>query len=416
VTDDPQLGRVLAGRYRIDELIGRGGMSTVYRAFDTRLQRSVAIKIFEPSDDDEARWESEIRLLSQLSDPHLVTLHDAHLEPRGSVAPSYLVMEYVAGSSLQQHLAEAGPSGPLAALIVAEIGEALAAVHLRGIVHRDVKPANILLEPSDVPPLRIRTKLADFGIAHLLGDDRITRTGTIIGTAAYTSPEQVRGEQATTSSDLYSLGLVAIETLTGRSPFAGTPAETLVARLSRDPELPAGLPGEWSDLLRAMTANDPSRRPTAIAAALTARHIESELAAGGPRLPGEPEGDAPPPTEAMLAPTLVLPASGATALMPPAADGPTAREIRRPSLRRAGARSRVFVAASAKRWAVALAVIAALAILVIAVLSTAPTRATPPAETPSATPHTSIVPSPATTATPAPVKQKPGKGSTKKKG
>jgi serine/threonine protein kinase len=309
MADDTRLGLVLGDRYRVDELIGRGGMSTVYRGFDTRLQRVIAIKVFQHGeDDDEKRWESEVRLLSQLSHPHLVTLHDAHLEPAGEDRPSYLVMEYVPGSSLQQHLAEHGPSAPLAALVIAQIGEALESVHSRGIVHRDLKPGNILVEPSELPPLLLRTKLADFGIAHLLGSDRATRTGTMVGTAAYTSPEQVNGDAATPASDVYSLGLVAMECLTGRPVFAGTASESLIARLTRDPMLPAGLPPTWTVLLASMTARDPNGRPTALAAALRARELVAlpvDVAPETVAMVTDPQA----PTERMPAPTLLLPAA-----------------------------------------------------------------------------------------------------------
>jgi serine/threonine protein kinase len=308
---DPLLGRVLGDRYRLDELIGRGGMSTVYRGFDTRLHRTVAIKVFQHGeDDDEQRWDSEVRLLSQLSHPHLVTLHDAHLEPAGAGRPSYLVMEYVPGSSLQQHLAGHGPSSPLAALVIAQIGEALESVHSRGIVHRDLKPGNILVEPSELPPLLLRTKLADFGIAHLLGSDRVTRTGTMVGTAAYTSPEQVNGEAATPASDVYSLGLVAIECLSGRPAFAGTASESLIARLARDPVLPTGLPPAWTVLLASMTTRDPHGRPTALAAALRARDLVAQSIDVAPSTVAMVT-DSTARTERMPAPTRLLPATAA---------------------------------------------------------------------------------------------------------
>ncbi|CAN5426547.1 hypothetical protein BH10ACT6_BH10ACT6_09310 [soil metagenome] len=309
---DARIGQLLGERYRVDELIGRGGMSTVYRGFDIQLHRAVAIKVFQHGeDDDEKRWESEVRLLSQLSHPHLVTLHDAHLEPAGEDRPSYLVMEYVPGSSLQQYLAEHGPSAPLSALVIAQIGEALESVHSRGIVHRDLKPGNILVEPSELPALLLRTKLADFGIAHLLGSDRVTRTGTMVGTAAYTSPEQVKGEAATAASDVYSLGLVAIECLTGSPAFAGTASESLIARLTRDPVLPAGLPPAWTVLLASMTARDPDGRPTALAAALRAHELVAQPVDVAPDTEAMVP-DSTVPTERMLAPTLLLPATSAT--------------------------------------------------------------------------------------------------------
>jgi len=194
----------------------------------------------------------------------------------------------------------------LAALVITQIGEALESVHSRGIVHRDLKPGNILVEPSELPPLLLRTKLADFGIAHLLGSDRVTRTGTMVGTAAYASPEQVNGEAATSASDVYSLGLVAIECLSGRPAFEGTASESLIARLTRDPELPAGLPPAWTVLLASMTARDPHGRPTALAAALDARELGAQpvdVASETAVMVTDPQA----PTERMPAPTLLLP-------------------------------------------------------------------------------------------------------------
>ena len=402
VTDDPQLGRILGDRFRIDELIGRGGMSTVYRGFDTRLHRAVAIKIFQPGADDDARWESEVGLLSQLSHPHLVTLHDAHLEPTDSSNPSYLVMEYVAGASLQKHLAELGPSAPLAALVVAQIGEALASVHGRGIVHRDLKPGNILLEPSDLPPLRLRAKLADFGIAHLLGSDRITRTGTMIGTAAYASPEQVHGQAATAASDIYSLGLVAIETITGGSPFPGTSAETIIARLTRDPEVPASLPAEWTALLESMTARDAALRPTAIVAAMRARELASEL--DGFALPvAPPAADGTGPTERMLLPTLLLPAAGIA--LPPADAAATVVSFSSnvPTAKKHSSRTRTILIAATLLAAVILVVVLALLALTH-LLSGVPV----PTTSPSTSPTISVAPS--ASPTPSQTSAKPGKG------
>lgn len=309
MSGDSDIGRVLGTRYRIDALIGRGGMSTVYRGFDLRLDRSVAIKLFQSGNGDGARWDSEVRLLSQLSHPHLVTLHDAHLEPAGSIEPSYLIMELVPGRDLQQQIAKVGPSPALASLVVEQIGEALGSVHRAGIVHRDLKPGNILIEASELPPLFLRAKLADFGIAHLLGADRVTQTGTMVGTAAYTAPEQVQGEAATPASDVYALGLVAIESLTGERAFGGSAAESLVGRLSRDPHVPDGLPPAWIALLASMTSRDPSLRPSALDAAIAARRLSDVPVADGSTAPTS-SGDPVNPelaTEVMLPPTLLLP-------------------------------------------------------------------------------------------------------------
>ncbi len=397
--NDPRLGHVLGDRYRVDVLIGHGGMSTVYRGFDLQLHRPVAIKVFQHAeDDDEQRWQSEMRLLSQLSHPHLVTLHDAHLEPIGDDRPSYLVMEYVPGSSLQQHLAENGPSAPLAALVVAQIGEALESVHARGIIHRDLKPGNILVEPSELPPIFLRTKLADFGIAHLLGSDRVTRTGTMVGTAAYTSPEQVNGDAVTPASDVYSLGLVAIECLSGRPAFPGTASESLIARLTRDPVLPADLPPAWTVLLTSMTARDPHDRPTPLAAALRAHELAPlpseviQTAAGvASDLVAQTEG---------MPPTLLLPAGGA-----PVAPAGTAATMMLTDL--VGSQERPARPSSRRAWVIAVVVVASVVIAGAAALSRLPAGDASPTGPPSAT--SSATPVVGSTS-PTPVIQVPGNG------
>jgi serine/threonine protein kinase len=172
-------------------------------------------------------------------------------------------MELVEGTTLGSRIARGPLDGDEVRRIGQELAEALAYAHDAGVVHRDVKPANVLLDP------RGRAKLADFGIARLVGDTvRHTRTGTTIGTAAYLAPEQVQGEDVSGATDVYALGLVLLEALTGEQPFGGAPVEAAVARLHRDPEVPAGDP--HADLLRAMTARDPGQRPAAadVAAAL----------------------------------------------------------------------------------------------------------------------------------------------------
>jgi hypothetical protein len=147
-------------------------------------------------------------------------------------------------------------------------------IHSRGIVHRDVKPANVLLAPAHLPTRRWNAKLADFGIARLLDESRLTATGRIIGTPGYLSPEQVRGEALGSSADIYSLGLVVLETLTGVQAFPGPALESASARLVRDPEIPAMLGPDWVDLLTAMTARDAGDRPTALDVALAAQSLD----------------------------------------------------------------------------------------------------------------------------------------------
>lgn len=412
---DPELGRLLGDRYRVDELIGRGGMSTVYRGFDVQLHRPVAIKMFQSDDEEDgSRWGTEVRLLSQLSHPNLVTLHDANVEPVGSTGASYLIMEYVPGNDLQRHLAEHGPSAPLAALVIAQIGEALGAVHSRGIIHRDLKPGNILIEPSDLPPLFIRAKLADFGIAHLLGSDRVTRTGTMVGTAAYTSPEQVDGHPATPASDIYSLGLVAIECIVGRPAFPGTASESLIARLTRDPTVPPTVPSEWTSFLLSMTARDPSLRPTALDVAVRSRELAPLLddIVLSPEVPVEPEGEAD-PTQKMLPPTLLMPIGDSVSPAGMAQTVAFSERVEAPPRRR-GPLTRRPVILGVVGLVIALIVVAA-------VLSALPSGSASPSSPPvPSTSPTVTVSSSSSTPTPTPTPtlttSAPGKGNAPGKG
>ena len=250
-------GRLVAGRYRLERLVGRGGAAEVYRALDVVLERAVAVKLFLPGTEmaSELRWRSEIRVLAGLSHPGLVTVFDAGSDPDLDGRP-YLVMEFVDGASLADRL-RVGPVPPRdVALIGARLAGALSHVHGQGVVHRDVKPGNVLLADREV-------KLADFGIARLLGDTRLTTVGTTVGTANYLSPEQVRGEEVGPPSDVYSLGLVLLEALTGAVVYPGHGVAAAVARLHRAPAVPAGLDGLWEDLLTRMTAADPTARLTA---------------------------------------------------------------------------------------------------------------------------------------------------------
>jgi serine/threonine protein kinase len=248
---------VLADRYELHEVLGRGGMADVYRATDRLLSRQVAVKVLRDAAGDETdrlRFTHEARTLARLSHPGLVMVLDAGIT---SEQP-FLVMELVEGSTLSQ-LCASGPVDPSRVRgIGARVADALAYAHAQGIVHRDVKPGNVLLGTDR------RVKLADFGIARLIGDTvRHTRTGLAIGTAAYLAPEQVRGEELTTAADVYSLGLVLLEALTGQRAYPGTPTEAALARLARAPHVPADLPDDWPALLTAMTALAPADRPGA---------------------------------------------------------------------------------------------------------------------------------------------------------
>jgi serine/threonine protein kinase len=258
----------VADRYRIDARLGGGGMADVFEARDEALDRDVAIKLLRGIDDEAAarRFAEEIRLTARLNHPNVVRLFDAG-EHEGS---PYLVLERVTGGTLSSQMAD----GPVDPQRVADIGrqvaDALEHAHSEGIVHRDVKPSNILLTADGT------VRLADFGIALTATATRLTVAGSVAGSAGYVSPEQVLGTGAGAASDVYALGLVLLECLTGEPPWSGTTVEVALARITADPPMPATVPAPWLGLLTAMTARRPEDRPTMaqVGAALT------ELAAG----------------------------------------------------------------------------------------------------------------------------------------
>lgn len=279
----------LGGRYKLQELIGRGGSAAVYKAVDDVLGRFVAVKVFRPDVSDEGelrRQEAEVQLLSTFNHPGLVTVYDAGREDSPSDGTrSFVVMELAQGKDLRNRLR----LGRLESRDVAKIGHQLAAaldyVHVQGVIHRDLKPANIMLA-FDEDTGEARAKLMDFGIARVIEGTRLTATGQTVGTATYLSPEQAQGGALGTSSDIYSLGLVLLECLTGHVEFPGSPVESAVARLQRGPVIPAEIGPGWVRLLSRMTAMHPAARPDAaeVAAALadldnTAWELEPALEA-----------------------------------------------------------------------------------------------------------------------------------------
>ncbi|MEO6201254.1 MAG: GAF domain-containing serine/threonine-protein kinase [Cryobacterium sp.] len=255
----------MQGRYRITAFIGQGGMATVYRATDELLHREVAVKLFPASDDPSSlgRQSNELHILASLNHHNLVSLFDAGVERFTDPAQSrmYLVMELVSGDTLRAKLRK----GVLPAREVAEIGndlaEGLEYIHLRGIVHRDVKPSNILMVDYPDSGARARPKLSDFGVAIVRAEAGETADTSTAGTVPYLSPEQLRGEVVGPASDIYSLGLVLLECLTGRRAFPGRSLASAFARLELDPTIPSTLPAVWQHLLAAMTARNPADRP-----------------------------------------------------------------------------------------------------------------------------------------------------------
>jgi tRNA A-37 threonylcarbamoyl transferase component Bud32 len=228
------LGTALGGRYRLDAQIGRGGMSTVYRAFDTVLERPVAIKLMHreiASDSDQLeRFRREARAVAQLSHRHIVTVIDAGEEAHadGGGAP-YIVFEYVDGETLKELLRRSGPLEITEAIAYAvEIARALGVAHEHFIVHRDVKPQNVLLSAEG------DAKITDFGIARTLTEEGLTMDGRVLGTTDYVSPEQALGQSVTGQSDIYSLGVVLYEMLTGKVPFTGDTPVAVAMRHVRE--------------------------------------------------------------------------------------------------------------------------------------------------------------------------------------
>ncbi len=260
---------VLSDRYVLGQLIGRGGAAEVYQAHDLERDEAVAVKIFPVavSKLDAQRQQREISSLAGLEHPGLVTLrHTGDLTGR-----RYLVMDLVAGPTLRDRLLDAPMPPPWVIKLGVALAEALTYIHARSMVHRDVKPTNVLLDEQDRP------RLADFGLAQLADATRMTASGFITGTPAYLAPEQVRGGPVDAAADVYALGLVLLECLTGRCEYPGAPVEAAIARLHRAPEIPMDVPPWLRLLLAEITSQDPLRRPCAarVAAALRDEHFDS---------------------------------------------------------------------------------------------------------------------------------------------
>ncbi|RIV41336.1 serine/threonine-protein kinase [Micromonospora radicis] len=261
--------RTLDGRYRLEQRIGIGGMSEVWRGHDEVLDRPVAVKLVSPGLDGEGsveRIRAEARSAARLVHPNVASVHDfgACATVPGREAP-YIVMELVPGETLAVHL-RAGPlDWRIAVRVCAEVSAALAAAHAHGIVHRDVKPANVMLTPAGV-------KVLDFGIAAPAGADDPTPEGIVVGTPAYLAPEQLCRAPATPAADMYALGVLLYYCLTGRLPYAADSVTQLLGPDRRQPPQPLpevpGLPAEVAELCRRCLAEDPARRPSSVVAAL----------------------------------------------------------------------------------------------------------------------------------------------------
>ncbi|MFD3873025.1 serine/threonine-protein kinase [Streptomyces sp. NPDC058623] len=260
MTDDR--GRLLAGRYRLAELLGQGGMGTVWRAHDEQLDREVALKELRLPDDLDAshrkawidRLDREARAAARLKHPGVITVHD---RIAGDDGRPWIVMELVHGRSLDDLVKEDGPLPPArVARIGRQVLDALRAVHATGVTHRDIKPANVLLEGD-------RVVLTDFGIAAVEGEAGLTRSGAVMGTPAYMSPEQVRGFPATAASDLWSLGATLFTAVEGHPPFGGAGTWAVFVAVATEEPAAAVRAGELTRVLTGLLRKDPARRLTA---------------------------------------------------------------------------------------------------------------------------------------------------------
>ncbi len=248
---------VIAGRYRLDDVLGRSGMSEVWRAKDLELGRDVAIKLLAP-EADSARFDREARAVASLAHPNITQVYD-YGDADGR---PYMVLEYVSGGTLETRLQSSRPlPDDETRAIAAGVAAGLAHAHARGVIHRDLKPANILFDEDGRP------KLADFGIARMAaGEGTLTEAGTLLGTAAYISPEQAVGEPASAASDVYSFGVILYRMLTGRLPFESTDPMELVMHHRRTPPPPIhairdDAPAALESTAMAALAKDPADRP-----------------------------------------------------------------------------------------------------------------------------------------------------------
>jgi serine/threonine-protein kinase len=259
------LNLLLGGRFVLEREIGAGGMARVFLGRDEVLERPVAVKILNPghgSTDIGARFRREGRTAARLAHPNVVQVYDAGEGEFEGREVSYIVMEYVPGGDLKRLLDQKGPlANDELARLGADVSSGLTHAHANGVIHRDIKPHNILIDAYGRP------KLSDFGIARAVDASYATRTGSYLGTALYSAPEQLRGEQVTPKSDVYSLGIAFYQAAVGQAPFTGTPIEVANQHVSREPTVPKVLGANLSDEVEALILDcvkkNPDLRPTA---------------------------------------------------------------------------------------------------------------------------------------------------------
>jgi serine/threonine-protein kinase len=280
VVDVVTQGTTLGGRYKLEDRIASGGMGDVWRGIDEVLGRTVAVKILLPALLDEPgfaeRFRGEARSMATINHPGVVDVYDYGSDP---AVGAYLVMEYVEGDALSQTLSRVGRLTPARTMaLIAQAADALQAAHDKGIVHRDVKPGNLLVRPNGT------LVLTDFGIARSAMVGQLTQVGSVLGTASYISPEQAAGGVASPQSDVYALGVVAYQCLAGRRPFEGdNPLEIAMKHVrSQPPPLPPDIPPAVRTVVDRAMAKDPAARfLTAAALGQVARRAAGGLSSGG---------------------------------------------------------------------------------------------------------------------------------------
>jgi serine/threonine-protein kinase len=329
-----------AGRYRVQRTLGQGGMAAVYLAQDSELERPVAIKVLaEHLASDDAfrhRFLREARMAAKLSHPNIVHVYDQGEEE----GRPFIVMEYVDGPTLSDELKRNGPLSPARVVDLAlQICGGLEHAHSSGLVHRDIKPGNLLLREDGT------VKIADFGIARAAQATKLTQIGSVLGTAAYLAPEQAAGEPVTAAADIYSLGCVLFQLLTGRTPYVFETLPELVVKQREEPitpirELRAEVPAELEAAVMHCLARGPDYRPASAAA------LAQELAAGSPE----------PPTEPLPSPTGVRATDVATV---PLADAPSTAPLPRSHVSR-----REFALPRGATWLM-FGIVAALVVVVL---------------------------------------------------
>jgi serine/threonine protein kinase len=277
-------GFVIADRYRLDRHIAAGGMGSVWRGFDLSLERDVAVKLLlrglHAADKPAERFAREAKALARVKNPGCVEVYDVGQHRDGDEVIRYIVMELVEGESLKDRLDRSGRLDPAETMArIAEAADALEAAHGVGIVHRDVKPGNLLISDDE------RTHVVDFGISTLTDATRLTQSNAVLGTLPYVSPEQFEGEETTPESDIYALGAVAYECLTGHPPFTGENSKAIIhAHLFVEPDpLPDAVPAPVAHIVLRALAKDPAERWASCAElAAACRAASDELPAQPP--------------------------------------------------------------------------------------------------------------------------------------